>query len=180
MPIIRVKYEIAISDALVDQETHRRAARSRAYTGSSATTAGAVPACGRPQFAQYLPPSTACVPHWVQYKLRLPIDLGQGIVSARQFREHTLSRTGADRMSISRRRWSPWLALLPVLSLAALNAAAGEPAEDLRRARFPEKFVRRTDSFDHRKREEMIPMRDGVKLKTFILMPKGANDAPMI
>ena len=30
------------------------------------------------------------------------------------------------------------------------------------------------------KREEMIPMRDGVKLKTFILIPKGAKNAPML
>src|SRR4029079_1647725 len=29
-------------------------------------------------------------------------------------------------------------------------------------------------------REVMIPMRDGVKLKTFILMPRGARGAPML
>ena len=36
------------------------------------------------------------------------------------------------------------------------------------------------ESFDYVKREEMIPMRDGVKLKTFILIPKGAKNAPML
>ena len=44
----------------------------------------------------------------------------------------------------------------------------------------PEKFVPKTDSFDYDKREVMIPMRDGVKLKTFILVPKGAKNAPML
>jgi uncharacterized protein len=43
----------------------------------------------------------------------------------------------------------------------------------------PATFKPRTDSFDYVKREEMIPMRDGVKLKTFILIPKGASRAPI-
>lgn len=37
-----------------------------------------------------------------------------------------------------------------------------------------------TDDFDHARREVMIPMRDGVKLHTVILVPKGANRAPML
>jgi uncharacterized protein len=41
-------------------------------------------------------------------------------------------------------------------------------------------FVPKTDAFDFVKREEMIPMRDGVKLKTFILVPKSASGAPML
>ena len=41
-------------------------------------------------------------------------------------------------------------------------------------------FTPKTDEFDFVKREEMIPMRDGVKLKTFILVPKGASGAPML
>src|SRR5690242_18358691 len=44
----------------------------------------------------------------------------------------------------------------------------------------PEKFNKKTDTFDYVKREEMIPMRDGVKLKTFILIPKGATRAPIL
>ena len=44
----------------------------------------------------------------------------------------------------------------------------------------PAAFKPRTDAFDYLKREEMIPMRDGVKLKTFILIPKGASRAPML
>ena len=44
----------------------------------------------------------------------------------------------------------------------------------------PTDFKASTDSFDYVKREEMIPMHDGVKLKTFILIPKGASHAPML
>jgi len=36
------------------------------------------------------------------------------------------------------------------------------------------------DSFDYSRREVMIPMRDGVKLHTVILIPKGAKNAPIL
>src|SRR6187399_2198703 len=35
-------------------------------------------------------------------------------------------------------------------------------------------------SYDYVKREAMIPMRDGVKLYTVMIIPKGAKDAPML
>ena len=41
-------------------------------------------------------------------------------------------------------------------------------------------FVAPTDSYDYVKREVMIPMRDGVKLHTVIVVPKGAHDAPIL
>ena len=44
----------------------------------------------------------------------------------------------------------------------------------------PPAFKAHTESFDYVKREEMIPMHDGVKLKTFILIPKGASNAPLL
>ena len=44
----------------------------------------------------------------------------------------------------------------------------------------PETFKPVTEAFDYVKREEMIPMRDGVKLKTLILIPRGAANAPML
>ena len=37
-----------------------------------------------------------------------------------------------------------------------------------------------TDSFDYTRRDVMIPMRDGVKLHTVILIPKGASHAPIL
>ena len=44
----------------------------------------------------------------------------------------------------------------------------------------PAKFAPVTDSFDHVRRDVMIPMRDGVKLHTVILVPKGAKGAPIL
>ena len=44
----------------------------------------------------------------------------------------------------------------------------------------PAKFQPSTNSFDYVKRDEMIAMRDGVKLHTIILIPKGAKRAPML
>ncbi len=44
----------------------------------------------------------------------------------------------------------------------------------------PDKFEPATSSFDYVKRKEMIPMRDGVKLQTVILIPQGAKGAPIL
>jgi len=44
----------------------------------------------------------------------------------------------------------------------------------------PAKFTLSTDSFDYIRREVMIPMRDGVKLHTVVLVPKGVSAAPML
>jgi uncharacterized protein len=37
-----------------------------------------------------------------------------------------------------------------------------------------------TETFDYTRRDVMIPMRDGVKLHTVIVIPKGAQDAPIL
>src|SRR5689334_24852868 len=44
----------------------------------------------------------------------------------------------------------------------------------------PSKFESPTASYDYDKREVMIPMRDGVKLHTIIVVPRGAKNAPML
>ncbi len=44
----------------------------------------------------------------------------------------------------------------------------------------PENFTPPTDARDYIKREVMVPMRDGVKLHTVILIPRGATNAPII
>ena len=62
--------------------------------------------------------------------------------------------------------------LLPVSSFA--QQAASLPSET------PDQFQQVTDSFDYVKRDVMIPMRDGVKLHTVIVIPKGAKSAPML
>jgi putative CocE/NonD family hydrolase len=44
----------------------------------------------------------------------------------------------------------------------------------------PAEFKAPVDSFDYVKRSVMIPMRDGVKLNTVIIVPKGAQHAPVL
>jgi putative CocE/NonD family hydrolase len=44
----------------------------------------------------------------------------------------------------------------------------------------PAKFKPTNEGFDYVKRDVMIPMRDGVKLHTVILIPKGARRAPIL
>ena len=44
----------------------------------------------------------------------------------------------------------------------------------------PEKVEPTNYGFDYVRREVMIPMRDGVKLHTVILVPKGAKAAPIL
>ena len=44
----------------------------------------------------------------------------------------------------------------------------------------PAKFKPATDSFDYLRRDVMVPMRDGVKLHTVILVPKHAKAAPIL
>ena len=66
------------------------------------------------------------------------------------------------------------LSALALISGFALAAAPSLPSDT------PANFTVNTESFDYIKREVMIPMRDGAKLKTFILIPKGASRAPML
>ncbi len=44
----------------------------------------------------------------------------------------------------------------------------------------PAQFSTAQDTWDYSRREVMIPMRDGVKLHTVILVPKGAKNAPIL
>ena len=57
---------------------------------------------------------------------------------------------------------------------AAAGHLPGLPSE------MPAKFEPATDGFDYVRRDVMIPMRDGVKLHTVILVPKGAKGAPIL
>jgi uncharacterized protein len=66
-----------------------------------------------------------------------------------------------------------------LLGIAAYAGAADERVRSLP-SETPETFTPRTEAFDFEKREVMIAMRDGVKLKTLILVPKGAADAPLL
>ena len=44
----------------------------------------------------------------------------------------------------------------------------------------PAAFKVATETWDYVRREEMIPMRDGVRLRTLIFLPKGAQEAPIL
>lgn len=67
------------------------------------------------------------------------------------------------------------LGLVATLLASGLPAGAqGLPSE------IPAAFKPVTERWDYERREVMIPMRDGVKLHTVILVPKGAKDAPIL
>ena len=65
-----------------------------------------------------------------------------------------------------------------------LSLGAQTPAPAVKYPNYPSETPAKLDavtsSFDYTKREVMIPMRDGVKLRTIVLIPKGAAGAPML
>jgi putative CocE/NonD family hydrolase len=67
-----------------------------------------------------------------------------------------------------------------VVLVACTRAARGQNLKTNLLSDTPQNFIVNTNAFDFFKREEMIPMRDGVKLKTVILVPRGATQAPML
>lgn len=67
----------------------------------------------------------------------------------------------------------------PRPSIAAPNASAVETSK-AGQGDIPPTFTVPTSGYDYVKREVMIPMRDGVKLHTVIVVPKGAKGAPML
>jgi putative CocE/NonD family hydrolase len=73
--------------------------------------------------------------------------------------------------------------ILAVLVTTLWGASSPAQTIDLGRvgSDIPEEFSPVTDEFDHTRREEMVPMRDGVKLFTVILIPKGsAGPMPIV
>jgi uncharacterized protein len=81
-------------------------------------------------------------------------------------------------MSIPGGRPGALFVLLGALLLTA--GARSSPPDQALPNETPATFIPRLESFDYTKREEMIPMRDGVKLKTVILIPRGAHRAPIL
>src|SRR5580693_8374231 len=70
----------------------------------------------------------------------------------------------------------------PSRRLAVLLAIAAFPfpAAPQQSGDIPKTFTVPTAAYDYVKREVMIPMRDGVKLYTVIVIPKGAHNAPIV
>jgi uncharacterized protein len=71
-------------------------------------------------------------------------------------------------------------ALLSTSAAILATWIAPAMAGGLGQSEIPQTFVAREGTFDYVKREVMIPMRDGVKLKTVILIPRGAQRAPIL
>ena len=75
-----------------------------------------------------------------------------------------------------------------LLCLASILVSAAEAQTDSKPpatysalpSEIPDDFKPTNFGFDHERRDVMIPMRDGVKLHTVILVPKGARGAPML
>jgi hypothetical protein len=75
----------------------------------------------------------------------------------------------------------------PVLSALLFVETSGGQTTASPRPKYPDfpsetpaKLEPVTDSFDYVRRDVMIPMRDGVRLHTVILVPKGAKGAPIL
>src|SRR5213596_514807 len=67
------------------------------------------------------------------------------------------------------------LAAILLVGAAVIQAQISPLTPDI-----PPKFEAPTTSYDYVKRDVMIPMRDGVKLYTVIVVPKGAKNAPIL
>src|SRR5947208_2435477 len=66
------------------------------------------------------------------------------------------------------------ITLFLVSLLSSVSIAQTLPAET------PQEFKPTNDGFEYVRREVMIPMRDGVKLHTVIIVPKGSKRAPIL
>jgi putative CocE/NonD family hydrolase len=83
-------------------------------------------------------------------------------------------------VSPSRSQFRFFLAWLGALLLHEPSAAKDVPLYPALPSETPAKFTPVTDAFDHVRRDAMVPMRDGVKLHTVILVPRGAKGAAML
>jgi putative CocE/NonD family hydrolase len=77
------------------------------------------------------------------------------------------------------------LTCLAVVSLGlapahAQTSAPRNPPQTTLENETPQKFEQTGYGFDYARRDVMIPMRDGVRLHTVILVPKGAKGAPIL
>jgi putative CocE/NonD family hydrolase len=72
------------------------------------------------------------------------------------------------------------LAAAPMFAVRLQAQARPAAAPSRLPSETPAHFKPVTDSFDYARRDVMIPMRDGVKLHTVILVPKGAKGAPIL
>jgi uncharacterized protein len=88
---------------------------------------------------------------------------------------------------MTRKKWSDCVLIGGLVFVATLFAKLSVAQTTEAPAKYPDypsetpaKFVPVTSTFDYDQRDVMIPMRDGVKLHTVIVIPKGAHNAPIL
>jgi putative CocE/NonD family hydrolase len=67
-----------------------------------------------------------------------------------------------------------------IVTIAAAAQSSKPSPNDAAQSDIPKELKMPTIDRDYTKRTEMIPMRDGVKLYTIILIPKGSHNAPIL
>ena len=77
-------------------------------------------------------------------------------------------------------RLAPLLGALALAGLAHAQSAPQVPQYPALPSETPAEFTAPTQDFNYVKRTVMIPMRDGTKLNTIIIVPKGVHDAPIL
>jgi uncharacterized protein len=86
--------------------------------------------------------------------------------------------------SVVRRRaflvFIPSIAAFFLVTTASAQSASQQSTETTLANETPAQLKVPQDSWDYTRRDVMIPMRDGVKLHTVILIPKGAKNAPIL
>jgi uncharacterized protein len=71
--------------------------------------------------------------------------------------------------------------LAVIFLLLAVRPSLGQNSDMVQTdSDIPAHWQKPETDYDYFKREEMIPMRDGVKLRTVLVIPKGAHDLPML
>jgi putative CocE/NonD family hydrolase len=94
------------------------------------------------------------------------------------------TKTQGERRARTANGQSPLRTALTIIAALALSAHAASAAPHQPPATLdsetPKNFTPDTKSFDYTRREVMIPMRDGVKLHTVILIPKNLTHAPIL
>src|SRR5690242_5505713 len=74
----------------------------------------------------------------------------------------------------------PSIAVFFLATTVAAQSASQQPAQTVLPSETPAQLKVPADTWDYTRRDVMIPMRDGVKLHTVILVPKGVKNAPIL
>jgi uncharacterized protein len=93
--------------------------------------------------------------------------------------QNTIPVSEVSRIPLFRSIIALWL-LMGASLFVQQAAAQTPPAGSALPSETPARLQPVIDSFDYERRDVMIPMRDGVRLHTVIILPKGAKGAPIL